>query len=69
MPRLLNEERARAMGRLQVFEPLVAVARAFNCSRQRIVSLRMRVHQTGTLTGRPRPGASRVTSLPEDVAK
>ena len=69
MPLLLNEDRARAMGRLQVCEPLVAVARAFNCSRQTIVNLRMTVHQTGTLTKCLRPGASRVTSLPEDVAK
>ncbi len=56
------------MGRLHAGQSVVAVARALNCSRQTIFNLRVRMHPTGTVADRPRPGASRVTSLREDQA-
>lgn len=68
MPRLSNVERLRAIGRLYAGQSVVTVARAFNCSRQTIINLRMRVLQTGTIADRPRAGAPRVTSLQEDQA-
>ena len=66
MPRLSNEERNRAIGRLDGGQSVTVVARAFGCSRQTINNLRTRLHQTGSVADRLRPGPRRVTSQRED---
>ena len=66
MPRLSNEEQNRAIWRLDGGQSVTVVARAFGCSRQTINNLRTRLHQTGSVADRPRPGSQRVTSQRED---
>ncbi|XP_041357592.1 uncharacterized protein LOC121374552 [Gigantopelta aegis] len=66
MPRLSNEERNRAIGRLDGRQSVTVVARAFGCSRQTINNLRTRLHQTGSVADRPLLGPQRVTSERED---
>ena len=66
MPRLLNKDRNLAIGRLDGGQSVVVVARAFGCSRQTINNTRTRLHQTGSVADRPRPGPRRVTSQRED---
>ena len=66
MPRVSNEERNHAIGRLDGGQSVTVVARAFGCSRQTINNLRIRLHQTGSVADRPQPGPRRVTSQRED---
>ncbi|MES9991864.1 MAG: helix-turn-helix domain-containing protein, partial [Candidatus Thiodiazotropha sp.] len=66
MPRLNNEDRARALGMLESGQSQDYVARRFNVSRSKIVQLVRRVNATGSLSDRPRPGAPRVTSVLQD---
>ena len=62
MPRLNNEDRARALGMLECGISQNDVARRFGLSRSTIARLVQRVHTTGRLSDRPRSGAPRVTS-------
>ena len=66
MPRLINEDRARAFRMLECGRSQDYVARRFNVSRSTITRLVHRVYVTGSLSDRPRPGAPRVTSVRQD---
>ena len=66
MPRLSNEDQNRGIRCLDGGQSVLVVARAFGCSRQTLINLRTRLHQTGSVSDRPRPGPRRVTSLRED---
>ena len=66
MPRLNNEDRARALGMLECGRSQDYVARRFNVSRSTITRLVHRVNVTGSLSDRSRPGAPRVTSVQQD---
>ena len=66
MPKLNNEERARALGMLESGRTQEYVARRFNVSRRTILRLVQRVNTTGSLLDRPRSGAPRVTSVGQD---
>ena len=66
MPRLNNEDRARALGKLECGRSQDYVARRFNVSRSTITWLVHRVNVTGSLSDRSRPGAPRVTSVRQD---
>ena len=67
MPRLNNEDRARALGMLECGQTQDNVARRFNVARSTITRLVQRVNVTGSLSDRPRPGAPRVTSVRQDT--
>ena len=67
MPRLNNEDRARALGMLESGRTQDYVARHFNVSRRTVTRLVQRVNATGSLADRPRSGAPRVTSVRQDV--
>ena len=66
MPRLNNEERARALAMLECGLSENEVANRFNCSRSTVTRLVQRVRVTGTLADRPRSGAPRVTTRRQD---
>ena len=66
MPRLNNEDRARALRRLECCRSQDYVARSYNVSRSTITRLVHRVNVTGSLSDRPRPGVPRVTSVRQD---
>lgn len=66
MPRLSNENRARALAMLECGRTQDFVARRFNVSRRTITRLVHRVNTTGSLLDRPRSGAPRVTSVRQD---
>lgn len=66
MPRLSNEDRARALGMLESGRSQDYVARRFNVARSTVVRLVQRVNVTGSLADRPRSGAPRVTSVRQD---
>ena len=66
MPRLSNENRARALGMLDCGKSQQYVARQFNVSRSTIARLVQRINTTGTLKDRQRSGAPRVTSIRQD---
>ena len=60
--RLDNENRSRILGLLEAGISRFEAARRFNISRSTIVRLVRRVGQIGTVSGRLRPSAPRVTS-------
>ena len=66
MPRLSNEERARALGMLESGRSQDFVARRFNAARSTVIRLINCVNVTGSLSERPRSGAPRVTSVRQD---
>ena len=63
MPRLNNEDHARALGMLKCGQTQDNVTGRFNMSRSIISRLVQRVNVTGSLSDRPCPSAPRVTSV------
>ncbi len=63
MPRLSQRQRIDALMMLSRGDPIDNVARAFNCHRNTIRSLRVRFQQTGAVSDRPRTGRPRVTDV------
>ena len=66
MPRLTNDQRNNAIGRLQQGATQAAVARHFNVSRATINRLWIRHNATGSVADRPRSGRPRVTTPAQD---
>jgi transposase len=62
MPRLLQNERERAVGMFQAGMTQTEIANHFNCSRMTIYRLLVRVRATGTTFG----GRLRETTLRQD---
>ena len=67
MPRLNNENRARALGMLECGISQNDVAMRFGVSRSTIARLAQCVNTTGSFSDRPRSGAPRVTSVRQGV--
>ena len=66
MPRLMTNERHRAVGLLVGGVGIRQVARMKGCSPQTIINLRRRYQETNYVDDRPRPGAERVTTPDQD---
>ena len=66
MPRLLQNERERAVGMFQAGMTQIEIANHFNCSRMTIYRLLVRVRATGTTSDRPRSGRPGETTLRQD---
>ena len=66
MPRLLQNERERAVGMFQAGMTQTEIANRFNCSRLKIYRLLVRVRATGTTSDRRRSGRPRETTLRQD---
>jgi transposase len=66
MPRLLKNERERAVGMFQEGMTQTEIANYFNCSRMTIYRLLVRVRATGTTSDRRRSGRPRETTLRQD---
>lgn len=64
--KLTDEERARALGRLEAGAHPQDVANQFNVHRSTIVRIRQRHQATGAVSDRPRSGRPRVTTHRED---
>ena len=68
MPRLTEEQRQRALGRLEAGEPDRVVAHHFNCNVSTIYRLRQRYEATNSCADRPRTGRPHVTTTRQDRA-
>jgi transposase len=66
MPRLLQNERERAVGMFQAGMPQTEIANHLNCSRMTIYQLLVRVRATGTTSDRRRSGRPRRMALRQD---
>ena len=66
MPRLINDERNYAIGRLNAGMSATVVSRHFGCTQKTFGRLRRRFHVTGNVADRPRSGGSRVTTAADD---
>ena len=66
MPRLTEQQRHNAIGRLQGGQTQLQVANALRVSRQTISNLWRRYNGTGTVRDRPRSGRPRVTTHAQD---
>jgi transposase len=66
MPRLLQNERERAVGMFQAGMTQTEIANHLNCSRMTIYQLLVRVRATGTASDRRRSGRPRGTMLRQD---
>ena len=66
MPRLLQNERERAVGMFQARMTQTEIANHFNCSRMTFYKLLVRVRATGTTYDRRRSGRPRKTTLRQD---
>ena len=64
--KLSDEERARALGRMEAGIHPRDVANQFNVHRSTIIRLRDRHRATGTVSDRPRSGRPKVTTQHED---
>ena len=64
--KLSDEERARALGRMEAGIHPQDVANQFNVHRSTIIRLRDRHRATGTVSDRPRSGRPKVTTQHED---
>ena len=69
MPRLLQNERERAVGIFQAGMTQTEIANHFNCSRMTIYRLLVRVRATGTTSDRRRSGRPREMTLRQDISK
>ena len=63
MPRLLQNERERAVGMFQAGMTQTKIANHFICARMTIYTLLVRVRATGTTSDRRRSGKPRETTL------
>ena len=66
MPRLTPQQRANAIGRLQVGQTQADVARFFNITQSTISRLWSRFQATNSANDRPRSGRPRVTTRAQD---
>ncbi|GFR75350.1 transposable element Tc1 transposase [Elysia marginata] len=62
MPRLSEVDRPQALGLLQAGLPISKVSLRMNVNRTTIFRLRQRVHETDTVSDRPRSGRPSVTN-------
>ena len=68
MPRLLQNERERAVGMFQAGMRQTEIANHFICSRMTIYRLLVRIRATGTTSDRRRSGRPRETTLRQDIS-
>ncbi|GFR59450.1 transposable element Tcb1 transposase [Elysia marginata] len=66
MPRLSEVDRHRALGLLQAGLPISEVSLRMNVNRMTIFRLRQRLHETDTVSDRPRSGRPRCTTQRKD---
>ncbi|GFR58395.1 transposable element Tcb2 transposase [Elysia marginata] len=66
MPRLSEVDRHRALGLLQAGLPISEISLRMNVNRTTIFRLRQRLHESDTVSGRPRSGRSRCTTQRQD---
>ncbi|GFS11226.1 transposable element Tc1 transposase [Elysia marginata] len=66
MPRVSEVDRHRALGLLQAALPISEVSLRMNVNRTTIFRLRQRVHETDTVSDRPRSGRPRCTTQRQD---
>ncbi|GFR66729.1 transposable element Tcb2 transposase [Elysia marginata] len=66
MPRLSEVDRHRALGLLQAGLPISEVSLRMNVNRAKIFRLRQRLHETDTVSDRPRSGRPRCTTQRQD---
>ena len=66
MPRLLQNERERAVGMFQTGMTQTEIVNHLNCSRMTIYQLLVRVRATSTTSDRRRSGSPRETTLRQD---
>jgi len=64
--KLLNEQRARAVGMLEASVNQAVVARKFIVHRSTLSRLHSKFRETNTVADRPRAGRPRVTTLRQD---
>ncbi|GFR90261.1 transposable element Tcb2 transposase [Elysia marginata] len=66
MPRLTEVDRPQALGLLQACLPISDVSLRMNANRTTIFRLRQRLHETDTVSDRPRSGRPRCTTQRQD---
>ncbi|GFS14403.1 transposable element Tc1 transposase [Elysia marginata] len=66
MPRLSEVDRHRALGLLQAGLPISEVSPRMNVNRTTIFRARQRLHETDTVSDRPRSGRPRYTTQRQD---
>ena len=66
MPRLNNDKRNQATGKLNAGMSATVVSRHFGCTQKTIERLRRRFRVTGNVADRPRSGRPRLTTAADD---